>query len=366
VTGVPVFCNVLWPTGEEAVEAPRGDVSLRFCSGCGMVHNAAFDPELVRYNPGYDNSLHYSPAFREFAGGLARRLIARHDLLGKRIVDIGCGKGEFLTLLCQGTGNHGVGFDPSYDGRANGSGSGRVSFVREYYSEEHAARTPADFICCRHVLEHLDDPARLLRTLERTPATLYFEVPDGGYMLREAAIWDVIYEHASYFTAPALRRLFEGFGFETLDLDSAFGGQYLYIEAARKGRPARPLGDAGAEELEPLAARFRRRFAEKVGSWEARLAELRAGGRRVALWGAGSKGVTFLNVVPGGDGVPLVVDLNDRKQGRFVPGTGQQIRPPAALRTDPPDVVLAMNPLYVEEIRATLRELDVSADVLPV
>jgi len=359
--GVPVFCNVLWPTREEALGVTRGDISLRFCEACGLMHNATFDPELVRYSPGYENSLHFSPTFRDFASGLAERLIARHGLHGKRIVDIGCGNGDFLRLLCEGTGNVGFGFDPSYNG--NGNGTGDLTFVREHFSREHAS-LEADFICCRHVLEHLDEPRALLQVLEGNQARLYFEVPDGEYMLRETASWDVIYEHVSYFTAPTIRRLFRDFGFEALDVGSCFGDQYLYIEAAPASSPG--TKSESPVELVGLVEHFAERYAQSVNAWAARLHEFRDAGLRVAVWGAGSKGVTFLNVVPGGREVELVVDLNVRKHGRFVPGTGQRVERPEAAGAVKPDVVIAMNPLYVDEIRARLQKLSVGADVLPV
>lgn len=60
----------------------------------------------------------------------------------------------------------------------------------------------ADFVTCQHVLEHVADPAALLRDIRVAleagdrPATCYVEVPDGAYMLEHAAVWDVIYEHA--------------------------------------------------------------------------------------------------------------------------------------------------------------------------
>lgn len=355
VERVPVFCNVLWPSREQALNAPRGDIALAFCGDCGMVQNLAFDPELVRYSPGYENSLHFSPSFQRFAEDLARRLIDRYDLRGKQVVDIGCGQGDFLSLLCELGGNRGVGFDPSHSGSPNG---GNPSFVRGFYSGE-----PADFISCRHVLEHVQRPRELLDVLARG-ATVYFEVPDGGFMLREAAVWDVIYEHPSYFTAPALVRLFEDRGFGVLDLGDAFGGQYLYVEAAH-GRESRVRGGS-PEDLAPCVGEFARRFAEKTADGTRRLDRFAKRGSRVVVWGAGSKGVTFLNMIGGGEGVAGVVDINPRKQGRFVPGTGQRVDAPDALRDSRVDVVLAMNRLYVDEIRRSLRELGVTADVIAV
>jgi SAM-dependent methyltransferase len=357
---VPVFCNVLWDTREQARAAARGDIALQFCGSCGMLHNGAFDDELVRYSPAYENSLHFSSVFRRFADELAKGLVERHDLHGKLIVDIGCGNGDFLRMLCGANGNRGLGFDPSYRGEANGSGT--ITIVPELFSAERAAE-PADFICCRHVLEHLQEPRALLETLAGTPAALYFEVPDGEYMLREAAVWDVIYEHASYFTPAALARLFEDLGFGALDVGSTFGGQYLYIETSSRTPANRRSSPA---ELSALVERFAKRGGERVATWSDRLRELHDAGRGVALWGAGSKGVTFLNIVSGGEEIELVIDLNERKHGRHVPGTGQTIQPPDALSRRSPEVVLAMNPLYVDEIRAALCKLGVNADVVAV
>lgn len=352
---LPVFCNVLWPTRAQALAAPRGDIRLAFCDACTMIRNVAFDPELVRYGPRYENSLHFSPAFQAFARALANRLIERYDLRGKDVVDIGCGRGDFLAMLCEGTGNRGVGYDPGAPVESRG---GNPVLVRGVYAGE-----PADFIVCRHVLEHLADPHALVASLA-SEATTYFEVPDGGYMLREVAIWDVIYEHASYFTAPALERLFAVRGLGALDLGSAFCGQYLWIEAGRQA--ARPRERRAADDLPRLADAFGAACTRKVAAWSARLRELRAAGRTVALWGAGSKGVTFLNAVDGGEAVEHVIDLNVRKHGRHVPGTGQEISGPESAGETRPDVVLAMNRLYADEIRSRLAAEGVPAEVLAV
>ena len=79
-------------------------------------------------------------------------------------------------------------------------------------------------------------------------------------------------------------------------------------------------------------------------------------GKRVALWGSGSKAVGFLSTLGCRDErVPFVVDINPRKQGTFLPGTGQQIVGPDAMIEYKPDVVIVMNPVYRDEIR---RDLD--------
>src|SRR5918992_5375662 len=108
---MPVLANVLWPTRVEALAAPRGDMRLTYCERCGALRNADFDAELVRYSPSYENSLHFSPSFDDWARGLAARLVNDYDIRGKQVVDVGCGAGDFVRLLCDEGGNRGVGYD---------------------------------------------------------------------------------------------------------------------------------------------------------------------------------------------------------------------------------------------------------------
>jgi SAM-dependent methyltransferase len=367
--GVPVYCNVLWPTPEEALAAPRGDVALAFCGSCGMVWNSRFDQSLVAYTPAYENSLDFSSVFRAYAAELASRLVERYGLEGKDIVEIGSGKGDFLALLCAGGRNRGVGFDPSYDGEADAAAP-TVHFVRDLYSEAYAD-TPADFVCCRHVLEHIEEPRTFLAALRRTldgrdGAVVYFEVPAAEYVLSQLSLWDVIYEHCSLFSAPALRRLFEATGFEVLELGFSYGGQYLWVEA----RPAKPTlassnDDGEVEAVRRLADGFERGVRGTLERSRSRVAELAVHGP-LALWGAGSKGVTFLNLVaPPRDGASLlVVDVNPRKQGRHVAGRGDRIVAPEELRSSRARSILVMNPLYRDEIEQMVRALDLDAEVV--
>ncbi len=368
--GVPALCNVLWPTATAARQAPRGDVLLTFCAGCGAVHNEAFDPDLVRYTPEYENSLHFSPRFSSYADELARRLVASYGLHGGTALEIGSGKGDFLALLSRHGIASAIGYDPSLAEPPRDAPPG-VTFVLDRFPERPGS-VSADLICCRHVLEHLGSPADLLLPLRRaigedSDPVLYFEVPDGAYLLGELAVWDVIYEHPWHLTSPALRRLFVSAGFAVLATGTSFAGQYLFAEAApARGPQAQSDDDEELSTLGRLADGFADGYVSARSRWCRTLRSYRDAGLRVALWGAGSKGTTFLNVVPGADEVGCVVDLNPRKHGRHVPGTGQKVVGPVELRSYAPDVVLVMNPLYVDEIQAQCRELGVTGDVVVV
>jgi hypothetical protein len=102
-----------------------------------------------------------------------------------------------------------------------------------------------------------------------------------------------------------------------------------------------------------------------VATWTARLGEW-VGAGPVAVWGAGSKGVSFLNLVAPGRDVAYVVDVNPNKAGLYVPGSGQVVVGPDELSGRDLDTVLVMNPLYVDEITRTLGELGCRAEVVTV
>jgi len=369
-SGVPVHCTVLWPTREAALSAPKGDIRLAFWPACGHIFNIAFAPALMTYTEVYENSLHFSPKFQQFAEALADRLIARYDLRGRDVIDVGCGKGDWLKLLVTRGGTRGIGFDrsddPSLETEALPAG---LSFVQDFFSEAYA-HLPADLLTCRHVLEHIAQPRPFVAGIRRAvrPGTLvYFEVPNALYTLRDLGIWDIIYEHCSYFSAASLAHVFQREGFDVLAVGETYGGQFLGIEArpstAPESAPPVPVNDLAA--MAESVGAFGKRYAEKAAFWKARLDDLAARGRKVAAWGAGSKGVTFLNTLRA-EQVDCIVDINPRKHGRFVSGTGQEIGGPEALQARRPDVVLVMNPLYVDEIRHMLAGLGVHPELMVV
>jgi SAM-dependent methyltransferase len=356
---VPVHCNVLYDSQDAAESAPRGDISLVFCEDCGLIFNRWFDQSLTEYSESYENSLYFSPAFREYADWLVDHLIDAFDLHGKDLVEIGCGSADFLSELCERGNNRGFGFDPS----APPSRFPRVTIVREYYGPKHAGQH-ADAVFSRHVLEHVGDPSSLLagiRAAVDAGTRMYTEVPNASFILKDMSLWDVIYEHAGYFTYESLRRLLTINGFEVTDAFTGFGSQFLGMESVA-GATFEPPG-FDLDELSSMVDDFGDAYQDRVAYWEQRLADWDGKGKRVALWGAGSKGVTFLNIVAGANDISVVVDINPRKRGKHVPGTGQGVVGPEDLGSLGLDRVLVMNPLYSNEIASQLDLLGIQADI---
>lgn len=370
VDRAPVFCNTLSATREEALAAPRAPIHLAHCPHCELVFNAVFDESALSYDATYENSLHYSPRFQQFARQLAKRLVERFDLHGKQIIEIGCGGGDFLAMLCEAGGNVGVGFDPGHNpARAASVESGELRFVAENYTREHRA-VPADMICCRHVLEHIPRPVDFLEEIARIAGTdrgasCYFEVPNVLWTLRELGIWDILYEHCSYFSPVSLTAAFVAAGYQPLDVQEAYDRQFVGIDANLPGSDRMAATVPAGESIVTWVERFAERFADKIGRWRVVFDELRQAGRRAVVWGVGTKGVMFLNMLDLDLGcVEHVVDLNPHKHGAFVAGTGQLIVSPEEISEDPPYLVVVMNPVYEPEIRVMLASVAPNADVM--
>jgi hypothetical protein len=365
VPAVPVYCNVLWPHRQQAHLATRGSMDLKYCKGCAHIFNALYDADLTDYTPDYDNSLHFSPHFNRYAKELAGSLVERYTLYGKTLIEIGCGKGDFLMQLCEQGDNRGWGFDRSFDPeRVDEGRRRRINFVQDFYTAEHTDRLRPDFVCCRHVLEHIADPRSFLGELrhgfaDRTDAVLYFEVPNALFTLKDLGIWDLIYEHCAYYTLSSLTQAVTSSGFDVLAMGETFGGQFIFVEM-RPGTGQVRVAVSAAHQpanVSPYANQFAEQYRDKVRTWRKRLRDLRQAGRTAVIWGGGSKGVTFLNVLGRESGIEYVVDLNPYKQGKYVAGTGQRVVSPEFLRELRPTDVIVMNPIYESEIAGLVRAL---------
>lgn len=366
---VPVFCNVQWPTRTAAEQAKKAGLSLSACGHCGHIFNALYDPDVMAYSPGYDNTQHFSSTFRDYAQRLVERLVGTYDVRNQSVVDIGCGRGDLLQLLCAHGKNRGFGFDPSFAGAAAEEATD-VTISREYFTRKHGAEIAPALVCCRHVLEHVPSPIEFLVTIReaisaRGSPVLYLEVPNGEQLLRDSAVWDYIYEHVSYFSRRSLELSLKKAGLEILALYEDFGGQFLCADVRSAANTAAAASSTVAStdlDIENAALRMN----QKLRHWRAWADSLRTSGGRATIWGAGSKGVMFLNLVNAQAPAPIefAVDQNPNKHGQFIAGTAQQVTGPETIVTSGVQHVVLMNSIYREEISKRLNSLGARADVL--
>lgn len=376
VERVPVHSVMLVPTREEALHFPSGTITLGFCESCGFVANTSFDESKMNYSPQCEETQGFSSTFQSFHRSLVQELIERYDLRNKTILEIGCGKGEFISTLCAVGGNRGIGFDPAFvPQRRPDEGGDAVEFIQDFYSEKYT-HIKADFIVCKMTLEHIPDTLHFVSMVRRAigenfATTVFFQVPDMGRVLKDVAFWDIYHEHCSYFTRGSLQNLFVVSGFDVDDISTNYDGQYLMIAARPSKQPFRhanslvPPTNADIRAIHTFALEAERR----IRFWEETVNRLKRDGQQVVIWGSGSKGVSFLSALSAyvdDRRIEYAVDINPFRKGYFMPGTGQEIVEPAFLSAYRPDVVITMNSIYLEEIESDLKRCEVNAVVLPI
>ncbi len=364
---VPVHQNLVLADQKSAVEISKENLNLAFCGDCGFIFNKTFDLSKLDYGDKYDNTQDYSPFFNAYLSDLAHSFIFEKNVRNCRIVEVGCGKGSFLRKLTENRewGNVGYGFDPSYSGPESDM-DGRLKFVKRYY-DSTCINFPADVVVCRHVIEHVTAPITLLRTIRETVinspnAHVFFETPNVEWILHNKVIWDFFYEHCSLFTKESLTTALEVAGFRVENVKNVFGGQYILLEGTVEHKNNDITKKVGHIPL--LAKQFAESENELRRNWRDRVQRLGTKGR-VAIWGAGAKGVTFANLIdPDRKWIDCIIDLNPKKQGKYVPGTGHPIVSYKEIKPRGIKTAILMNPNYFCENLGLLNKENIRIDLV--
>ena len=357
-SNVPVQQNILTANLKKAVSTPRGNLEMVFCHDCEFVFNAAFDNSLFSYDADYNNTQESSACFRDHLETLKQKLISEHFLKHSTIAEIGCGKGHFLKMLVldEKLDNIGFGFDPSYVGEEQLAG-GRLTFEKKYFNGS-CRGFKADALLCRHVIEHIAEPMNFLQEIksalvDSSGSRLFFETPCVNWIFENQVIWDFFYEHCSLFNQISLGKIFNRVGFCVNKISHVFGNQYLWLEGEGKTKISTAENFANSGTADKMR-KFVTHEKKTIARWHATVSEKCRTGK-LGVWGAGAKGVTFVNLIdPDCEKIELVIDLNPEKHQKFIPGSGHPVCGPETAFKAGVRNIIVMNPNYIEEIRATL------------
>lgn len=323
----PVFQNHMYSSKEAAINCPKGIIRLVQDLKTGLIYNSAFRPELMIYDENYENEQAVSEIFQKHLASVSK--IISSYLGTTNIVEVGCGKGFFLESLTA-DGFSITGFDPAYAGS-------NPRIKKEYFGL--ASFEKATGIILRHVLEHIQNPIDFLEKLKHANngnGKIYIEVPCFDWICKRKAWFDIFYEHVNYFRISDFNRIFG----EVIESGYCFGEQYLYVVA-----------ELGSLKI-PVIGNFEDRvnfpgdFTDTINNTTQH--------NTTVIWGGASKGVIFaLLKTRAGQLVNNIIDINPAKQGKFIAGTGLEIKSPAQglLELKEGDTIFVMNSNYLDEIK---------------
>ena len=346
----------------------RFPLQVAFCADCSLVQiTEDVEPEKLFV----DNYLYFS----SFSDHLLRHsrdhaigLIDARGLGGESfVVEIASNDGYLLKNFVE-RGVPVLGMDPAPD-QAQQANSIGVPTRAEFFTLESAAalraeKGPADVIIANNVMAHIPDLNDFVAGMAHLVAddgVITVENPSVGELIARCAFDTIYHEHYFYHSCLSVDVLMRRHGLFLNDVEffaDLHGGTNRWW-IGRQEQPTARLATAlegeraaGLDRFDHYAD-FGQRVEQLRTDLLAIIAAERAEGHTIAAYGAAAKGATMLNVMGITDDiVPYVVDRNTHKQGRFMPGTHQEIWDPDVLASDPPDVLLILAWNFAEEIMA--------------
>lgn len=325
---------------KDALAAERGvELEVCQCSGCGLVQ---LTNEPVPYHREVVRAAAFSEEMRGFRQEQFAAFIKTHALKGKKVLEVGCGRGEYLALL-KASGADAYGIEDSPDSVAHCVAAG-LKAERAYLASngQRLPHGPFDAFCVLNFLEHMPDPNAALRAAAANLAeggVGLVEVPNFDMIVRSELFTEFIPDHLFYFTEDTLGSMLRRNGFEVVECGEIWH-DYILSAVVRKRAPLDLSGfHARQERLRVELHRYLAGFGEK----------------RVAVWGAGHQALAVLALTGVRDKIRYVLDSAPFKQGKFTPATHLPIVSPDALESDPADAVIVMAASYSDEVARTIR-----------
>lgn len=315
------------------------DLAISQCAKCGVVQ---IPGEPVEYFRESLRSAGLSAEMRAFRVEQLSRWVREHDLVGKPVLEVGCGRGEYLEVLAE-AGVDAVGVEKNQAAVEVCRRKG-LNVYGSYLPEDPIATFSFPFsgFASFSFLEHCPWPPVLLnavRSYMKRDAVGLIEVPNFDMMLRERMALEFMLDHLVYFTKGTLTAFLSTHGFDVLTVEPVWH-DYILSATVRRRAPAR------LKEMEMGAM--------SLGvSWRIFV----VGGERFAVWGAGHQSLATLALMR--PFLPAyVVDSSPEKIGRYTPVTNLPIVAPERLGSDPVDALIVACAGYSDEVAAKAREIN--------
>ena len=316
------------------------ELEVMQCSGCGLVQ---LSNNPVPYYKEVIRAAAISEEMKDFREKQFGSFVKKYSLKGKKVIEIGCGCGEYLSIMQQ-FGVETYGLENSAESVTQCVNNGlKVSKGFIQNSTDRLEGGPFNAFFILNFLEHLPDPNSTLRGIYNNLAddsVGLVEVPNFDMVLRKKLFSEFICDHLFYFTKETLNTTLRLNGFEIVDCSEQW---YDYIiSAIIKKRERLDIShfDKYQVQLKNEIEKYICRFEDK----------------KVAIWGAGHQALAVIALMNLADKIKYVVDSAAFKQGKFTPATHVPIVPPDTLKSDPVDAVIVMAASYSDEVAKILRQ----------
>ena len=324
------------------------DLEIHQCSGCGLVQ---LSNKPVPYYKEVIRASAFSGEMREFRLKQFRKFVEDYDLSGKKVIEIGCGKGEYLSLMKKaGCAVHGVEYsDVSVKHCVENDLNVNKFYIDTEFDRLRSA--PYDAFFTMNFFEHVPRPNQALRALHNNltdDGIGLIEVPNFDMMLKNNLFSEFVNDHLLYFTEETLASTLRMNGFEIVECKKIWYNYIISVVVRKRKR----LDLSGFEHQRKKIAKELHEYISCYGQ------------DKVAIYGAGHQALAVIAMADIGSHIAYVVDDAPFKQGKYTPATHIPIVSTEWLKTKPVDAIIVMAASYSDEVAAKLSSrTDLTADV---
>ena len=315
------------------------DLKLCQCASCGLVQ---FDCEPVHYFRDVIRAGGYSTTMAELRRSQYAHFIEKCNLTGKKIIEVGCGQGEFLDMLKEYPVDvYGIEHKTDLVDKAISKG---LKVWEDFAEQGHRfPGAPFDAFVQFNFLEHQPDPNGMIKCIYNNltdDGVGLITVPNFEYILENDAFYELLRDHIANYTADTLAFLMNKNGFEVLESTVVNRDTISFIVKKRK----KVNIDGIKHNFDRLSDQVQRYVNTKLES-----------GKKIAVWGASHQGFTALSTTGVADKIKYIIDSAPFKQGRFSPASHVPIVSPDHYFDDPVDCIIIIAPGYTKEISSIIR-----------
>ena len=218
-----------FPSETELTTECGTDLEVCQCTACGLVQ---LNNDPVSYYKEVIRAAAFSEEMRGFRSEQFKNFVNKYSLKNKRVVEIGCGKGEFLSLMREAeTEAFGIEYGDESVAACRAEGLSVLKFYIENETDI-IGRAPFDCFFIMNFFEHLPDPNTTLKVLYNNltdDGLGLIEVPNFDMILENSLFSEFINDHLFYFTRETLESTLTRNGFEIVECEEVW---YKYIISA--------------------------------------------------------------------------------------------------------------------------------------
>jgi len=336
----------------DMLELDRGeDLEVCQCSGCGLVQ---LSNEPVHYYKEVIRAAGVSAEMTSFRQRQFSTWIEQYSLRHKKIIEIGCGAGEYLSIMSEN--------EVSTFGIEQGLGSvkkcinNNLAVTQNFIdsASQVIIDGPFDAFFMLNFLEHLPDPNATLSGIVNNlieGAVGLIEVPNYDMILKQNLFSEFISDHLFYFTKDTFISTLTQNGLDVIECNETWHD--YSISAVVRKRKKTDLA---------IFSDYQQRLTNEIHAYIRQFTD-----NSVAIWGAGHQALAVMALTDLKGKIKYVVDSASFKQNKYTPATHIPIVSPEVIYQDPLEAIIVMAASYSDEVTKIIYEKyndDISVAVL--